>query len=91
MSETKLKPCPFCGSKPTLTHSDLKPTISDASTDGDLITYWKVRCNNCGIEKGGYLSEYIFTREETLKIHRNYDGKTQAIAAWNRRVNDERH
>lgn len=89
MSDTKLKPCPFCGGKATLTHSDLKPTTSGASIDRDLITYWKVRCNNCGIEKGGYLSEYFFTREETLKIRENYDGKAQAIETWNRRVNNE--
>ena len=37
----ELKPCPFCGSKPTLTHNGLKLTTSGASIDGDIITYWQ--------------------------------------------------
>lgn len=86
MPETKLLPCPFCGSKPVLTNSGLKLTTSGANIDGDIITYWSVRCNNCGVEKSGYLSEYFFTREETLKIRDQYDGKAQAIEAWNRRA-----
>ena len=89
MRETELKPCPFCGSKPTLINSGLKLTRSGASEDGDIITYWSVRCNNCGVEKSGYLSEYFFTREETLKIRENYNGKAQAIEAWNRRAEND--
>lgn len=86
---TELKPCPFCGSKPTLTHNDLKLTRSGESIDGDIITYWSVRCNNCGVEKSGYLSEYFFTHEETLKIRENYNGKAKVIEAWNRRTEND--
>ena len=81
----ELKHCPYCGSNPTLTNSGLKLTTSGASI-GDIITYWSVRCNNCGVEKSGYLSEYFFTCEETLKIRGNYNGKAQAIEDWNRRA-----
>jgi hypothetical protein len=60
MPETELKPCPFCGSKPTLINSGLKLTTSGASIDGDIITYWGVRCNNCGVEKK-VISQSIFS------------------------------
>ena len=72
-----------------LTNSSLKLTTSGERIYGDIITYWSVRCNNCGVEKGGFLSEYFFTREETLKIRENYNGKAKAIEAWNRRAIDE--
>ena len=91
MTNIELKPCPFCGCVPVLTHGDIKLTKSGEKIDGDLYTYWSIRCNNCGTEKSGYLSEYFFTKEETLKIRENYNGKAKAIEAWNRRAgNDER-
>ena len=45
----ELKPCPFCGSKPMLTHSDLKLTRSGESIDGDIITYFSDTKNRFNI------------------------------------------
>jgi Lar family restriction alleviation protein len=80
----ELKPCPFCGSKPVLVHSGIEKTRS--RENGDLITRWKVRCQNCGTEKDGGATEYIFTKDEKLLIkYAHFNGREKAIEAWNRR------
>ena len=84
----KLKPCPFCGCNPVLEHSGIEKTRS--RDNGDLITRWKVRCQNCGTEKDGGCTEYIFCKNETLVVKSaHFDGRAKAIAAWNRRVGDD--
>ena len=84
----KLKPCPFCGSIPRLEHGEIEKCRS--RENGDFIVSWKVRCFNCGTEKQGGVTEYIFLSDETLKIKcEHFDGRRKAIEAWNRRVNDE--
>lgn len=86
----ELKPCPFCGCNPVLEHSGIEKTRS--SENGDLITKWKVRCNNCGTEKSGGVTEYIFTKAEALVIKSaHFDGRKKAIEAWNRRVEEADH
>ena len=88
MTDHKLKPCPFCGTMPRLQHSDIKKCIS--RENGDLITKWSVICPNCGTEKDGGITEYLFMQDETLQIKsKRYDGRAKAIEAWNRRVNDD--
>ena len=92
MSETKLKPCPFCGS--TKIKVDKKSTLH-----GHIAGMWRVenhtysvRCNVCharGGAVGGKVIPYkpiteefdfskLCTTAEELKI--------KAIEAWNRRV-----
>lgn len=83
-----LKPCPFCGHKAELVNNGIDKCCN--RENGDLITRWKVRCTNCGIEKEGGVSEYKFLKDETLKLVRSeFDGRKKAIETWNRRAGNE--
>lgn len=80
----ELKPCPFCGGKAELRHSDIEKCRN--RENGDLITYWEVWCPKCGTKKVGGVSEYSFLNNETIVlVHPNFDGRNKAIEAWNRR------
>lgn len=86
-TKVELKPCPFCGCSPRLENSKIEPCRN--RENGDLITTWKVRCFNCGTEKDGGVTEYIFLSDETLKINNeHFDGRRKAIEAWNRRAGE---
>jgi len=86
---SELKSCPFCGSKVRLEHNGIRACQS--KDNGDLMTAWKVRCSNCGTEKGPYISEYFFHSDETLALRdtKYGDGRTKAIEAWNRRADND--
>lgn len=87
MSLPPLKPYPFCGCNASLEHSGIEKTRN--RDNGDLITRWKVRCNNCGTEKDGGCSEYVFLNDETLMLKsRSFDGRRNAIEKWNRRAGE---
>lgn len=76
----KLKPCPFCGGKavfaPSLNVS--KPSVVQC--------FFKIRCSKCLAslsDSNGYI-EIEIDRGGSILIKR--DGRNDAIAAWNRRV-----
>ncbi len=68
MSETKLKPCPFCGGEAEI----YKETPPDAYKD----TVYYVGCSN--------IDECLVV-PETMGYH----DKQKAIAAWNKRAEDQ--
>lgn len=83
----ELKPCPFCGGKAYLEHIGIEKCRNP--DNGDLITRWSVRCQKCGTEKQGGCSQYIFCKDETLRlVSQLYDGRSKAIEAWNRRADN---
>ena len=85
-----LKPCPFCGTSAVLEHTDLEKCRN--RDNGDFLTRWKVKCPNCGITIDGGFTEYIFLKDETLKIMTpNFDGRKKAIEMWNRRAGNADH
>ena len=85
----ELLPCPFCGHLPTIEHERIEPCRNPEN--GDLITRWKVRCVYCGTEKSGGITEYRFCNDETLTIiDPHFDGRKEAIKAWNTRTPKER-
>lgn len=72
--ETKLLPCPFCGSYNCWTHE-----IWNRHTDHAQGYY--VECYDCGAAKG-----VLIYRNGTWDGF--YKTETEAIEAWNRRAND---
>lgn len=83
MNNDKLKPCPFCGGRAELENDGIRPTRS--RDNGDLMTYWKVPCINCGAALPSAVSEYRFGKDELLHTIAQHDGKARVIEKWNGR------
>ena len=82
MSNTELKPCPFCGGTATLTMS--KPY---AYEDNFRIT-WSVECLKCKQTQDKYSSEYrMYWNENVVRVSK-IDGRQKVIDNWNRRANE---
>lgn len=74
MSETKLKPCPFCGKEPTTKVKVCKGMIASG------IKY-SVECEYCGINIGAYITTCDSFDNAQSAMNR-------AIEDWNRRVDN---
>lgn len=74
MSETKLKPCPFCGAKPLLCVRTIRGLTQD------MIKVY-VRCQDCDIEKSATVSSGIVFEKVIA-------AKERVVEAWNRRENE---
>lgn len=73
MSQSKLKPCPFCGGEAILC-KELEP---------DGYCSYKVafvECDVCGAKAGKYIIDGYYGTNETTR---------DAINAWNRRHNED--
>lgn len=70
MADTKLKPCPFCGSTSIKAKGGVK---------GECRTAW-IQCRRCNARTG--VHEGITPSESYHELQK------EAVAAWNRRVND---
>lgn len=83
----KLKPCPFCGHNAELKNTGFETCRNRAN--GDVMTYWFVRCPYCGTKRGTYLSEYKLNSDETLGLmNPEKNGRKKAIEDWNRRADN---
>ena len=75
MSESKLKPCPFCGSEVELE----KIPLWYGNGRGYKDCYeFKIRCKKCGCRVDQPENDSIYRSEEKAKKN--------AIEAWNRRA-----
>ena len=79
MSETKLKPCPFCGESPVVDES--KRRISQ----GSFVIRNTIICKKCNI---GFVrdSEFIFKNGQPDFIRNGYE---EAFTLWNTWAYDE--
>ena len=88
-----LLPCPFCGNRPTISHTGLaKINTSNLPSylqHAEYSTEWIVKCRHCGISRGKEKSYYIFTKNGELKTLDKENGKKRAIELWNTRANVE--
>lgn len=82
MSNTELKPCPFCGGTAILKMSKIYAYDTKFRVD------WHVKCLKCKLTQDEYSSEYqMYSNEQVLRIS-NEDGRQKVIDNWNRRANE---
>lgn len=95
MKENELLPCPFCGNKGVLRHSELtyhNYNCAD-SIRGLYSAKWTAQCSYCSIAKVEETAYYNFTNDGELVVthstgFNDNDGRRKAIERWNRRATD---
>ena len=75
MSETKLKPCPFCGKEPIT-----KVKVCSGMIASEI--KYSVECEYCGINIGAYITTCDSFDNAQSAMNR-------AIEDWNRRVDND--
>ena len=80
----KLKPCPFCGRIPELTHRTSKPLGAEIEIE------WSIRCPFCFCQRVR-IGRYNVGNDGKLYLAEVNvaDARSEVIKAWNRRANDE--
>lgn len=78
-NNTELKPCPFCGSNPTLRQ------CTTATKGLKFLAGYIVECRECRMAKTKEF-ETVFDLELSGDLHYDIDGRKEAIEAWNRRA-----
>ena len=70
---SELKPCPFCGASAILRE--------ERESDGhESFSYYVVRCTGCKAHTNAFITGGFYGEQHT---------EQDAIAAWNRRTDDE--
>ena len=80
----ELKPCPFCGGK-----AYIEQTGYGTADFSSARLSFAIRCKKCGASApnaNGYIAMKLSSNGELNFWH---DDRNPAIAAWNRRANDE--
>ena len=83
MDKPELKPCPFCGGKPQLC------TLSNSSSHFGVGFEFEIACTSCKIKLPNRF-EILLHLEENGELKITKDDREIAVAAWNRRVTNER-
>ncbi len=87
MSETKLKPCPFCGRKVTITHGEIDKVGSRSDfARGDYCIKWSIFCTNCGMARAEKIGRYLLDEGGALISADEEDARKRTIDSWNRRA-----
>lgn len=77
----ELKPCPFCGG------SALLQKIENSDSSNTFIESWKISCSSCGATpQGANVYKTMHVKNPKGEIVFRSDGRTNAIAAWERRA-----
>lgn len=72
--EYELKPCPFCGRRPTLASKEFFDGLQESSKDGGACI--TIRCMNCSLD----------FRDHTYDEHDYYIRAFLVTEKWNRRI-----
>lgn len=80
----KLKPCPFCGGIPELTHRTSKHLGAEIEIE------WSIRCPFCFCQRVR-IGRYNVGNDGKLYLAEVNvgDARNEVIKAWNRRAKDE--
>ena len=80
----KLKPCPFCGGIPELTHRTSKTLGAEIEIE------WSIRCPFCLCLRAR-IGHYNVGNDGKLYLAEVNvsDARSEVIKAWNRRANDK--
>lgn len=82
MSDTELKPCPFCGGKAVF------EIVNTKSSNYGVGFIFDVKCKDCEMKLTSRYS-VDFSLNEDGEINFLNDRRSEAIKMWNRRANDE--
>ena len=78
MSEVQLKPCPFCGTVPTIRQS-----CSGHSGNGIFSADFEIKCEKCKIWFNRR-SEFVLENGQAVFIRNGYE---EVVSLWNSRNN----
>lgn len=85
-NKVELKPCPFCGTPPSLEYEMVYPLDRYSRVFG---VKWEVICPYCGTTKTSGITDYILSRYGELLLWKDdIDGRAKAIELWNERAGE---
>ena len=91
MSETELKPCPFCGGEAKLNIGKISLYDGIYPTKYELRVSVAIKCTQCYMSEGEYTAAIDIDHDKIELKQSIYETKTvrSLYARWNRRVDNE--